>query len=95
MNKPMRIMICLCCAHRDDKITHVSSSIYVTFVRSNENELFFIVYEIWANNQEVECNIYEFMIILSFMSRIHDQGHLSIYDEVMNHFLLGKYGYGV
>jgi hypothetical protein len=50
MNKPMRIMICLCCAHRDDKITHVSSSIYVTFVRSNENELFFIVYEIWANN---------------------------------------------
>jgi hypothetical protein len=41
MNKPMRIIICLC-ANRDDKITHVSSSIYATFVRSSENEIFLL-----------------------------------------------------
>jgi hypothetical protein len=41
MNKPMRTMICLC-ASRDDKITHVSSSIYGTFVHSSENEIFLL-----------------------------------------------------
>jgi hypothetical protein len=41
MNEPMRTMICLC-ASRDDKITHVSSFIYVTFVRSSENEFFLL-----------------------------------------------------
>jgi hypothetical protein len=41
MNEPMRTMICLC-ASRDDKTTHVSSSIYVTFVCSSENEFFLL-----------------------------------------------------
>ncbi len=41
MNKPMRTMICLC-ASRDDKITHLSSFIYGTFMCSSENEFFLL-----------------------------------------------------
>ncbi len=48
MNKPMRIMICLC-ASRDDKITH-ASYLYMVQLCVQMKMIFFIVYEIWANN---------------------------------------------
>jgi hypothetical protein len=58
----MRTMICLY-ASRDDKITHVSSSIYGTFMHSSENEFFLWFMKYGQMIRKVECNIYEFMII--------------------------------
>ncbi len=32
--------------------------------------------------------------LLIHLSRIHYQGHLCVYDQMMDHFVLWKYGYG-
>lgn len=49
--------------------------------------------------REFGCNVHGFTIILVskvliHLPRIHYQGHWCIYDQMMNHFVLWKYGYG-